>query len=135
MAHRLEPYRRIGHDLVVGPARLVPLEIGLEVRAVPGHQQGQIVGELYRKLLAAFRPDELSFGDPVRVSRLTALAASVTGVRSARVTRLRRLFAPDDGELDSGRLRLGPLEVAQCDNDPSRPENGRLDIDLIDGGE
>ncbi|QMV21055.1 hypothetical protein GQS52_03875 [Streptomyces sp. SCUT-3] len=51
----------------------------------------------------------------------------------ARVTRLRRLFRGDDGELDAGLLRTGPLEVAQCDNDPDRPENGRLKL-VIGGG-
>jgi hypothetical protein len=27
-------------------------------------------------------------------------------------------------------LRLGPLEIATCDNDPDRPENGLLAISL-----
>ncbi|GAA2634758.1 putative baseplate assembly protein [Paractinoplanes durhamensis] len=135
VAHRLEAYRRIGHDLIVEPARPIPLDIVLDVHAAPGHQQGRIAAQLHHRLIAAFRPDALTFGDPVRVSRLTALAASVPGVRSARVTRLRRLFAPDAGELAAGLLRLGPLEVARCDNDPDRPENGRLVIDLTDGGE
>lgn len=27
-------------------------------------------------------------------------------------------------------LRLGPLEIATCDNDPDRPENGRLAISM-----
>lgn len=135
VAHRLEPYRRIGHELIVEPARAVPLDIAVEVRPAPGHQQGWIVAEVRHKLLAAFRPDALTFGDPVRVSRLTALTASVPGVRSARITRLRRLNGPDAGELDAGLLRLGPLEVAQCDNDPDRPDDGRLTVDLIGGAE
>jgi len=135
VAHCLEAYRRIGHDLIVEAARPVPLDIVVEVSAAPGHQQGRIAARLHHRLLGALRPDALTFGDPVRVSRLTALAASVPGVRNARVTRLRRLFAPDAGELDAGLLRLGPLEIAQCDNDPDRPENGRLVIDLTDGGD
>jgi predicted phage baseplate assembly protein len=138
VAYALEAYRRIGHDLIVEPARLVPLDIVVEVCAVPGHRHGQIAAEAYRTLLAAFKPDALSFGDPVRVSRLVALAASVTGVRSARVARLRRLSGVDLGGLAAGLLRLGPLEVAQCDNDPARPEHGRLHIELTeltDGGE
>ncbi|MBW6435150.1 putative baseplate assembly protein [Actinoplanes hulinensis] len=135
VADRLEAYRRIGHDLVVTPARPVPLDIVVEVCAAPGHQHGRILADLHRKLLAAFRPDALTFGDPVRVSRLTALAASVPGVRTARVTRLRRLSAPDAGELAAGLLRLGPLEVARCDNDPDRPENGRLETVLTEEGD
>ncbi|MGW7756654.1 putative baseplate assembly protein [Streptomyces violaceusniger] len=156
VAHALEGYRRIGHDLVVGPARAVPLDIALAVCAAPGHQHGQILAELYRALgsrrfsggrLGFFHPDALTFGEPVRLSRLVAVAAAVPGVLSVEVTRLRRLWheglegpkGPDDGTsyetthgeaLEDGILRLGPLEIAQCDNDPNRPENGRLVIEL-----
>ncbi|MFG1671161.1 putative baseplate assembly protein [Streptomyces sp. Y7] len=130
----LEPYRRIGHDLVVGAARPVPLDIALTVCATPGHQHGQILAELYRVLGSGarglFHPDALTFGEPVRLSRLVAVAAAVPGVESVQVTRLRRLFEPDRGEREDGVLRLGPLEIATCDNDPDRPENGRLAISL-----
>ncbi|MEV0207568.1 putative baseplate assembly protein [Streptomyces sp. NPDC050788] len=135
----LEAYRRIGHDLVVGPARLVPLDIELSVCAAPGHQHGQILAELYRVLgsgrladgrLGFFHPDALTFGEPVRLSRLVAVAAAVPGVRSVEVTRLRRLFEQERGEREDGVLRLGPLEIATCDNDPDRPENGLLAIAL-----
>ncbi|WP_369269472.1 putative baseplate assembly protein [Streptomyces sp. R11] len=134
VAQALEPYRRIGHDVVVGAARPVPLDIELTVCAKPGHQHGQILAELYRVLgrgvRGFFHPDALTFGEPVRLSRLVAVAAAVPGVESVQVTRLQRLFAPDRGEKEDGVLRLGPLEIATCDNDPDRPENGRLAISL-----
>lgn len=139
VAQSLEAYRRIGHDLVVGPARLAPLDIALTVCALPGHQHGQILAELYRVLgtgrlsggrLGFFHPDALTFGEPVRLSRLVAVAAAVPGVESVQVTRLKRLFQQERGERDDGLLRLGPLEIATCDNDPDRPENGRLEISL-----
>lgn len=135
----LEAYRRIGHDLIVGPARLVPLDVALSVCAKPGHQHGQILAELYRVLgngrlpggrLGFFHPDALTFGEPVRLSRLVAVAAAVAGVESVQVTRLRRLFEQDRGEREDGVLRLGPLEIATCDNDPDRPENGLLAVSL-----
>ncbi|GAA3832292.1 hypothetical protein GCM10023083_76070 [Streptomyces phyllanthi] len=139
VAQELEAYRRIGHDLVVAPARPVPLDIALTVCARPGHQHGQIRAELYRVLgrgrlpdgrLGFFHPDALTFGEPVRLSRLVAVAAAVPGVESVQVTRLRRLFEQDRGEREDGVLRLGPLEIATCDNDPDRPENGLLAISL-----
>ncbi|WP_405810107.1 putative baseplate assembly protein [Streptomyces sp. NBC_00210] len=145
VAYALESHRRIGHDLVVGPARSVPLDIALAVCAAPGHQHGQILAELYRLLgsrplsggrLGFFHPDALTFGEPVRLSRLVAAAAAVQGVESVRVTRLRRLFHEDpldDTALEAGVLRLGPLEIARCDNDPDRPELGRLSIELGGG--
>ncbi|MFP8940134.1 putative baseplate assembly protein [Streptomyces fenghuangensis] len=150
VAQSLEAYRLIGHDLVVGPARPVPLDIEVEVCVTPGHQTGRILADLRRVLgnrrlpggrLGLFHPDALGFGEPVRLSRLVAVAAAVQGVESVRVTRLRRLFAdastdvpvPDGGVLpvpDDGVLRPAPLEVARCDNDPERPENGRLALRL-----
>ncbi|MDQ1012566.1 hypothetical protein QFZ82_007051 [Streptomyces sp. V4I23] len=148
VAYALESYRRIGHDLVVGPARMVPLDIALRVCAAPGHQHGQILAELHRLLgsrrlpggrLGFFHPDALSFGEPVRLSRLVAAAAAVRGVESVRVTRLARLFdagpaqETDDTALEAGVLRLGPLEIARCDNDPDRPENGLLSIEIGGG--
>ncbi|MDQ0759466.1 putative baseplate assembly protein [Streptomyces canus] len=130
----LEAYRRIGHDLVVGPARLVPLDIALSVCAAPGHQHGQILAELYRVLgngrHGFFHPDALTFGEPVRLSRLVAAAAAVPGVTGVQVTRFQRLSEQDRGEREDGVLRLGPLEIATCDNDPDRPENGLLAISL-----
>ncbi|MEU4682488.1 baseplate J/gp47 family protein [Streptomyces xinghaiensis] len=165
VARHLERYRRIGHDVVVVPARTVPLDIALTVCAAPGQQHGPVLAELHRVLgsralpdgrLGFFHPDALGFGEPVRLSRLVAVAAAVPGVRSVHVTRLRRLFGggtdaghdsgthngtdntSDSGDvrdpaLDEGVLRLGPLEIAQCDNDPDRPENGRLELEFGGG--
>ncbi|MER7706362.1 putative baseplate assembly protein [Kitasatospora sp. NPDC097605] len=138
----LEAYRRIGHELVVRPALLVPLDLELRICAAPGHQRGHVLAELRRVLgnralpdgrPGFFHPDALGFGEPVRVSRLVAAAAAVPGVVSARVTRLRRQFGRDDGEPAEGLLRLGALEIACCDNDPDRPEHGRLSL-VIGGG-
>ncbi|WP_258348689.1 putative baseplate assembly protein [Saccharopolyspora gregorii] len=135
----LERHRRIGHQLVVRPARQVPLEVSLRICAAPGHQRGPIVADLLRVFgrrrlrggaLGFFHPDALSFGEPVRLSRLVAAATAVPGVRSAQVTRLRRAFHDDDGELDAGLLRVAPLEIACCDNDPERPENGVLHLEF-----
>ena len=36
-------------------------------------------------------------------------------------------------ELEKGILPLGPLEIAQLDNDPSFPEHGNLRLDMRGG--
>jgi predicted phage baseplate assembly protein len=129
----LHPFRKIGHDLLVRTAHLVPVDLALAVEVEPERVAEHVRADLLRVLHAFFAPDNLTFGTPVRVSQIVATAAAVAGVRHVEVTRLRRLFAEPEGELDAGLLRLGPLEVAQLDDDPVRPENGRLTLTLVGG--
>ena len=131
--HTLDGVRRIGHDLVVQPAIAVPIDLELSVCAAAGYQRGHVHDAVRRAVLALFDPDAVTFGGPVRISRVVAAAAAVPGVTSVTVTRLRRLFDQDEGELDDGLLRIGPLEVAQLDDDRNQPENGRLRIDIGGG--
>ncbi len=44
-----------------------------------------------------------------------------------------RLFQGPKGEIESGVLPLGPLEIARLDNDPSFPELGRMNLTLEGG--
>lgn len=135
-------YRRMGHDLAVLPARSVPLDIALEVCVLPHYLRGHVKAELLkafgnRRLVEGrrgfFHSDNLSFGDGIYLSKLIAAAKAVEGVETAKVTRLRRLHAPASDEIDSGILAIGPMEVAQLDNDPSFPENGKLELTLRGG--
>jgi len=126
-------YRRIGHDLAVGTATLVPLDVELSVQVAPDHVAGQVRAALLTMFAGLFAPDQLTFGTPVRVSRLVAAAATVPGVVHVEVTRLRRLFTGPSDALETGLLAIGPLEVPQLDNDPSRPENGLLTLKLVGG--
>lgn len=134
---RLHRYRRIGHDLSIASARPVPLDLALCVEVLPDHIAGHVRAALLRVLGSGrdgfFHPDRLTFGTPVRVSRIIAAAAAVPGVRRVEITRLERLFGPFGKALDTGVLPIRPLEVPQLDNDPTRPENGRLRLDLVGG--
>jgi predicted phage baseplate assembly protein len=129
----LHRYRRIGHDLSVVSAELVPLDLALAVQVEAGHVTGHVRAALLRVFAALFAPDQLTFGTPIRVSRLVAAAASVTGVQQVAVTRLERLFGGPSDALATGVLPIGPLEVAQLDNDPTHPERGLLTLDLGGG--
>lgn len=136
---RLYRYRRIGHELAVLPAQYVPLDIAMTVCVLPHYLRGHVEAALLdvfsnRVLpngqLGFFHPDNLSFGQGIYLSKLVAAAQAVTGVENVKVIRLERLYEGDNGELKEGILRLGPLEVARLDNDPSFPEHGRLVLDV-----
>jgi hypothetical protein len=152
IAAALYRYRRMGHDLAVVPARYVPIEVALEVCVLPHHARGAVKAELLklfsnRRLadgkLGFFHPDNLSFGDGVYVSRLIAAAKGVEGVDAVRLLRLRRLDARPASRLvhflgsawvpETGVLPMASMEIAQLDNDPSFPENGKLEL-ILRGG-
>lgn len=133
----LYPYRRIGHDLAVTSARQVPLSLVLGVAVEPDHVVGHVLRDLRRRLgtgrlpdgrLAFFHPDNLTFGTPVRVSQIVAVAAAVPGVRYVEVTTLQRLFGDPGEARETGVLPMRPLEVPRLDNDPAQPENGLLTL-------
>jgi hypothetical protein len=147
----LEPYRRIGHDLMVAPAECVPLSLGLTICVLPNYLRAHVEAALLdvfsnRVLpdgtLGFFHPDNLTFGVGVDVSKIVAAAMAVTGVQNAVVTELERFevaepapSADQPGEElpPGGVLSLGPLEIARLDNDPNFPENGRLTLDVRGG--
>ncbi len=138
----LHPYRRIGHDLRVGPAALVPIKLTLDVCVRPGYDRGHVEAALLARFCsppgaagtaAFFDADNLSFGDAIYLSRIVAVAQAVTGVECATVTELRRLFEPPNRELETGLLPLGAQEIAQLDNDPNHPERGQLTL-VMRGG-
>ncbi len=138
----LRPFRRIGHDVRVRAATYVPIDLELAVCVKPDYLTGHVKAELIdlfstRTLpdgrLGFFHPDNLTFGFGIMVSKLVALAQSVTGVENVIVTRLRRYREAAGRELADGILRLGPLEIGRLDNDRNSPENGTLAFQMKGG--
>ncbi len=138
----LENYRCIGHELVVVPARMVPLDINLDVSVLPHYLRTHVKAELLdvfsNRILADgrrgfFYPDNLSFGESIPVSRLVAVAQAVPGVQSIFVTKLERLNQEANSELEHDILPIGPLEIAQLDSDRNFPAHGRLTITMRGG--
>ena len=142
VSSHLGRYRRIGHDLAVRPAVSVPLDIELLVCVQPHYLRSHVKAALLNVLgnrdlpggnRGMFHSDSLTFGQPIYLSRLVAVAQAVEGVESVQVKRLQRLFQSANGELDAGLLALGALEIARLDNDPDFPENGLLKLDVRGG--
>ncbi len=135
-------YRRIGHDLLVAPARYIPLDIEMVICVLPDYLRGHVKAALLdlfsnRRLadgrLGFFHPDNLTFGEGIYLSKLVAFAQAVPGVENVVVKKLERLNEGPNGEIENGILPLGPLEVARLDNDPSFPEHGQLKLNMGGG--
>lgn len=147
----LEPFRRMGYDLLVKPAVYVPLKVSITVCVLPNYQRGHVESAVMNALsnrvlpdgtLGFFHPDNLTFGEGIYVSRLLATVQAVPGVQNAMVTELERFESSEpDPSADlpgeelpiNSALLLGPFEVAQLDNDPNFPENGMLVLDVRGG--
>jgi len=140
-------YRRIGHDLKATQARYVPLDVELTICVLPQYLRAHVQAALLEVLgngvlpdgrLGFFHPDNLTFGEGILLNKLVSTAQKVQGVRSVQVNKLQRRFIFPQGVVDktallSGVLALGPMEIAQLDNDPSFPEHGTLKLNMKGG--
>jgi len=145
----LESFRLAGYDLEIEAPQFVPLDIAISVCAEPNYFRSDVVGGLAKMFSSRdlpdgtrgfFHPDNFTFGQPVYLSRIVAAAMTVPGVRwvdtndtSGRPNRFKRWGRAPAGETAAGQISVGRLEIARLDNDPSAPENGKIEF-LLDGG-
>jgi hypothetical protein len=143
--HRLERYRRMGHDLSVGSARIVPIRLVLDLCVKPDYLRAHVARAVLDVLssrvlpggkLGFFHPDRLTFGEAVYVSRIIAAVMTVDGVTEVHVVALERLAheRQKNPDIDKGLLVLASNEIARLDNDPAMPENGILTLRHVRGG-
>lgn len=134
--------RLAGYDLVLGTAIYVPLKLVIQVCVAPGHFRGAVLQAVSETLSnrrfadgrsGFFEARRMSFGEPVRLSRIIAAVQAIVGVSSLEVLEFRRYWLLANGELASGLLPLGPFEIARLDNDPNLPENGVLVLLAVGG--
>ncbi len=143
--HRLERYRRMGHDLTVGSATVVPVRLVLDLCIKPDYLRAHVTRAVLDALssralpggqLGFFHPDKLTFGEAVYVSRIVAAVMKVEGVTEVRVVSVERLSheRQKNPDMDKGLLVLARNEIARLDNDPAAPENGILTLRRVRGG-
>jgi predicted phage baseplate assembly protein len=143
----LDGRRLTGYDVRLLPARDLPLQLSLTVCV-----GGDFLTWPVRQAIAAtlrpgslpdssrgfFDPENLSFGDPVVLSRLYLAVTSVPGVQSVTIDVLAPLHSAT-AEADTaaakaaGQLTVGRDQIARLDDDPARPERGRLTL-VMRGG-
>jgi predicted phage baseplate assembly protein len=143
----LERFRLAGQDLEIDGPRFVSLDIAFVVCVEPDYYRSEVKADLLDVFSSRdlpdgrrgfFHPDNFSFGQPVYLSQIVAAAMRVPGVRWIDVAdrspnRFKRQGEPAHAELAAGQISIGRLEIARLDNDPSRPENGKLDF-VMQGG-
>ena len=138
----VERYRMAGHDLEIDGPRYVSLEIDMHVCAGPDYFRADVREALLKIFsnrvladgrLGVFHPDQFTFGQTVYLSPLIAAAQAVPGVMSVQVNEFQRQGTPDNKPLGAGKLELGRLEIARCDNDPNFAEHGVFHLSVGGG--
>ncbi len=133
----LDGYRMTGYDIEISGPRFVPLDIACDVCVKPGYFKMDVKKVLLdvfssRELdnggQGFFHPDHFTFGQSVYLSRIYAAAMAVDGVAFIQVKKFQRLGKIAAGELTKGKLSAGRLEIVRLDNDPSFPENGKIEF-------
>ena len=142
VATALEPYRRIGHDVLVVQGEYVPLLLVLRIALEDGFLQGHVrravrdvLGSGMRRdgTPGAFHPDNLTFGTPIYSSQIIAAVQALDGVRAVWIIELARLFDRERGGTVAGVLAMGWNEIPRLDDDPLRPNHGRLVLRFVGG--
>jgi hypothetical protein len=145
----LEKYRLAGYDVEIEAPIFVPLDIAFTVCVAPGYFRSAVELALLdafsnRKLpsgqVGFFYPDNYTFGQPVYLSKAVATAMQVPGVSWVDTNdtppspnHFQRWGKAPQGESAAGRIAMARLEIARLDNDPSQPENGRIQFSMEGG--
>jgi hypothetical protein len=145
---QLERMRRIGHDLRIVPARMVPLVISLEVCVAPHYSRSDVemaIRELLsnRRMkdgrLGFFHPDQFEFDTDIKASRLIAAVQELEGVLQVELKEFRRADTLNDfpsvtdNSLMNNFISIRRNEIAQLDTDGNLPESRSLRIKMTGG--
>lgn len=142
LQQNLERYRLAGQDLKLESPQYVSLQITLNVCVDPNYFQSDVEQALLQVLgngilpdgrKGLFYPDNFTFGQSVYLSPVYAAARSVPGVTLVKATQFQPQGVNSTQYLTAGQIKLGSLQVARLDNDPSYPDHGQLTLDMQGG--
>ena len=137
----LEKYRMAGYDLEIISPVFVPLEIEMRICVKAGYFKSAIQEKLQSIFsrfelpsgeLGFFHPDNFTFGQPIYASALIDRAMSLDGVLSVELKTFKRLHRPSNA-FEVYRIMPDGSEIIQLENDPSFPENGKINF-IMQGG-
>lgn len=135
----LDDLRMLGTEAAVVSGTPVGLLVALDVCARPGNDPEEVRRTILGVLRpgtderpGVFHPSRLQLGAAVYLSTVVAAVAALPAVDAVEVQEARRLSDSPGTVRDV--ITFGPDEVAVLDDDPARPERGRLDVNVRGGG-
>ncbi len=142
LSNTLETYRLSGQDLQLESPQYVSLQIALSVDVDDNYLRSDVEQSLLQALgnqvlpngqKGLFYPDNFTFGQSVYLSPVYAAARSVAGVVTVTATQFQPQGVNTTQYLSMGEIRLGSLQVARLENDPSYPNHGQLTLAMQGG--
>jgi hypothetical protein len=133
----LNRYRMAGYESYVPDPKFVSLDLVVEVCADPTAFRGDVEAAVLAALRSGpggfFDPDNFTFGQPLQLSALEAAVQRALGVAGVTCVRY-RVRGRTRGFVRMGdTVSVGADEIVRCENDPSLPEHGSLQV-IIEGG-
>jgi hypothetical protein len=145
----LEQFRLAGYDLEIEAPIYVSLDIAFTACVESGYFRSDIEAALTQTFsnrplpnnrTGLFYPGNFTFGQRVYISQIVAAAMQTPGVMfvdtndvAPSPNHFTRFGRAPNGEAAAGFIAMAPLEIARLDNDPSRPENGKIQF-ILRGG-
>ncbi len=134
----LDGLRMIGQEVATVAGTGVGLVVGLDVCVVAGVDTESVRRRILARLRPGtddapglFHPDALRLGGTIHMSTVIAAAAATPGVDAVAVTSARRLAEPPGTVHDV--LTFENDEIPVLDDDPARPERGRIELTMRGG--
>ena len=134
----LDELRMIGTEAAVVDGTAIGILLVLDVCVLPGAEGQAVRAQILSALRPGtderpglFHPSHLSLGSAVYLSTVLAAVAAVPGVDAVEALEARRLDEPTGTVQEV--ITFGPDEVAVLDDDPARPERGRIDVRMRGG--
>jgi hypothetical protein len=133
----LEAYRMVGQEVVLQNAVPVGITMAISLRVADNYFQSEVRQAVHEALGTGpegfFRPGRLAFGEDLWASDVIQTLMALDGVESVCLNRFKRIGSHFADQVASGRIELGGLELAVCDNEPSQPARGYFRL-FVHGG-
>ena len=133
----LDALRMIGQEVFLQDAEPVGIKIFISIRVAENFFQSEVRHAVNQALGTApggfFEPGRLDFGEDLYASDIFQTLMALDGVENVCLNRFKRLGDQFPEQADTGVIPLQGLDIAICDNDPTRPERGFFNLKLSGG--
>lgn len=138
----LNLYRMAGYESYVPAPQYVSLDIEVQVCAQPNAFRGDVETAVLAQLNPSsivngqpgfFNPDNFTFGDPLQRSRLEAAVQNAAGVSGVLCIHYRNRSRSQVFVEMPDEVTVGTNQIIRCDNDPSVPEHGSIQVTVMGG--